>query len=443
LKRGLRALPALLLGGLAILPLQAQVRPGGIPVGRGTLYPAVETTYTADDNLFQRAVDPVQADYLAVGPNIAYSLGLSRNRLEITWKPRYRWYVDDVIPSRSTQTFDGEWELETRGGSRIFITESFERGILEFQDFAGGEQVFAGQDFDRNQLEGGYARSLGPRHELELTVFDGFVTFDDNEELRFVDFRDRGLAGAWAWRLREQLEYRLEARAAANQQERSPLTTFDLATGDPVEIPDPAGEDYDQYSLSTGLQVAYPEGIRGRVFVGYTQMLFKESAQSDYRGPTGDLDVRFPLTRSLGLQVRGGRRPFPSNFNAANYFINDSAGLYVEWKTPRRLTLTVGYLRQRNTYEDPIITDLDSNPATGIDDQGNEIPPDPEGGFVAGVLRTDRIRRLEGSIEFAFIPGRLQGYIRFYDDARTSNLAFAEFDRRAVTAGVRFGWFAP
>ena len=127
----------------------------------------------------------------------------------------------------------------------------------------------------------------------------------------------------------------------------------------------------------------------------------------------------------------------------ANFFISENIGAWLAWKSPRRLTLSVGLIRQKNSYKDPIVTDLDNDPTTGIDIFGNDVPPDPEAGFVAGVLRTDRIARLEARADFALIPDRLSLFLRYLDEDRTSNLAFAEVQSSLVVLGLRFGWLAP
>jgi hypothetical protein len=100
-------------------------------------------------------------------------------------------------------------------------------------------------------------------------------------------------------------------------------------------------------------------------------------------------------------------------------------------------------MKQKNSYKDPLVTDLDSDPTTGRDIFGNDVLPNPEAGFEAGLLRTDRVARLEAAANFVVIEDRLSLFVRYLDEDRSSNLAFAESQGGHVQLGLRFGWLAP
>ena len=53
------------------------------------------------------------------------------------------------------------------------------------------------------------------------------------------------------------------------------------------------------------------------------------------------------------------------------------------------------------------------------------------------------LARLEARVDFVFIQDRLSMFLRYLDDDRTSNLAFAEFESGGAQLGLRFGWLAP
>lgn len=411
-------------------------------MGPFLFFPALETTVSHNDNLFLRAEDPVSANIFEIGPNLVWRLPLSRSRFDVAWRPRYRIYEEDVIPDTNTSLFDADLELRFRNGTVLEVKDAFERGILEFQDVAGGEQTFAGQSFTSNQFDMGYLMPVAGRNDIRTGLFSTRTKFDERGGRQFFDQDSRGVSLSWIYRFTEDLAWRTDLRWGDNRLDRSLVLTFDLATGDPIFIESVAAEDADERSVQTGLTGKVGQWLETNTSFGYGVMLFEDAAGQDFRGFIINSDTRFALGRSLQVRLRLQRRSIRSSFNVANFFINENIGVWLEWRSPRRLTLTVGYMEQENSYKDPIVTDLDSDPTTGRDIFGNDVLPDPDAGFVAGVLRTDRISRLEARANFVFIEDRFSFFVRYLDEDRTSNLAFGVFQGSNIQFGLRFGWLA-
>jgi hypothetical protein len=427
----------------ATQPVRARERQEGLRLGRSVFYPSIEVMGRNDDNLFQETENPIEATVLEIGPDLVWRLPLSRSRFDLAYRPRFVSYENDVIPSTTTHVFDGEAEFQFRNEIVFRLRNSFEDGILEFREFTGGEPTFSGDAFTRNQFDAMLLVPLGDRQEVEFGVFNGFVEFDEPERAAFFDFDNRGVTSAWAYWLTDDLAARVQARWTRSHQERDDFVTFDLITGEPVVLEDFQEEDATEKILWPGLEGQVGQWFETRTYFGYGEMAFDDSQEQDYHGTMLRSDSRFHLGRAFEVRVLLERLPYPSNFNVANFFVAERAGLWLAWRSPRRLTIRVGGSTAKNSYKDPIVTDADYNPDTGRDPLGNEFPPDPASGFVAGVLREDEGGRIEARLEFAFIPGRLTAYVEFFDEQRTSNITFAEFDRRAATAGLRFGWLPP
>ena len=190
----------------------------------------------------------------------------------------------------------------------------------------------------------------------------------------------------------------------------------------------------------TGIEGEVGAWFQTRTYLGYDTLTYTESTGSDYSGKILESESSVRLGPSVHLRVLISRQVQPSAFNLANYFINENVGLGVVWQTPRRLRLSATWTKQDNSYRDPLATDLDGNPNTGVDGEGNEIVPDPDNNFVAGVLRLDEIGRLEGRVEFDILPRRLSIWAEVFEEQRDSNIETFDFDRRLVTVGLRFGW---
>jgi hypothetical protein len=274
------------------------------------------------------------------------------------------------------------------------------------------------------------------------------VVFDESEVSSFFDYMNRGVTGAWSRNLMEALTLRVGGRLAGGEQERDDFVTWDLTTGEPVILPNFNEQNITEWSLETGLQGNVGQWFETRTTVGYAQMLFKDSLGKDYRGPLVLSDSLFRIGRAWGIRVRLGRRPFQSAFNVANFFVADSVGLSLSWSTPQRLKITIGGLAQTNSYEDPLVlnVDFDTNtgclstiPSTGCQ-EGNDIAAQPAIGFVPGVIRKDRLRRVNFELEFQFMPRRLSAFVGAFREERTSNVAFANYERSGANLGLRFGW---
>ncbi|MFQ5669578.1 MAG: hypothetical protein ACE5HD_03535 [Acidobacteriota bacterium] len=437
-------LALLLLGGVLAAGqglIFAQGADQGIPLGKGIFYPAIAIEGASDDNLFQQEDDRISVNSTAIGPDLEWHLPLSRSLLTLIYKPRLRRYENNVIPSTTSHRFDGEFTLELPSDTLFTVKDSFERGNLEIREFTGGEPTFGGDRFTRNVYQAGFEMPIGPRQKVEIGLFGGSTRFDELESASFIDLSDQGVLASWSISLTTELDYRVEARGSRVREDRPPVRFLDFQSQMPILLQDLVADQFDQRSIRSGLEGRIGKVLETRTFLGFTIQDFEDSAQSDYRGPTLESEWRLRLTSSLGVRVLARRQPFASAFNVANFFVAEDASAFLEWQTPRRLTVSVGGSRQKNSYKDPIQTNLDGSTATGINAAGDDILPDPSTGFVTGVFRKDRIRRVEGRVEFAFRPHRLAAFVELIDERRASNITFSQFNRRVVRLGLRFGWF--
>ena len=140
-------------------------------MGRFLFFPSLVTTAAYDNNLFRQSEDPLAAYVFEIGPDLVWRLPLHRSHFDVAWRPRYRLYQDEVIPDTYTSLFDANFELRFRNGTVLDVTDAFERGILEFQDFAGGELTFAGQPFTSNRFDIGYLMPVAGRNDIRVGLF--------------------------------------------------------------------------------------------------------------------------------------------------------------------------------------------------------------------------------------------------------------------------------
>ncbi|MFQ5718263.1 MAG: hypothetical protein ACE5IK_01830 [Acidobacteriota bacterium] len=445
MKSSMLVMPALAVAvGTALCGVaSAQGTRPGIPSGKGYFYPSIEFAAEDNSNIFRDDENPIDAQVYDSGANLEWRFPLSRSSLSLAYTPRYRVYSDDLLPSTVNHIFDADLAFEFRNGARLGLTENFERGIQQLKTVTASEADFNGDKFTSNEGHVDLRLPLGRHQFFDVAAFSRTVSFDQPDEASFFDFSEFGGSVGWSVSMTHLLEYRLEARGRSNAQDRQDLEFTDFNTDLPVVIPDFQEEDFKEVVLRTGLDGKLGTNADLQVFYGYGVMRFENSAEGDFEGSSFDVDARFILGRAWGVRLRASRHPRQSFFNVSNFFVSEVGSLDVTWASPRRLQVSVGGSVQANRYPDPIVTDIDSNPATGADAAGNEILPDPAGGLVAGVIRRDDLSLLRARLQFTFRPDRLLAFVEVLDERRASNLSFVQSDGTTVRVGVRFGWLPP
>jgi hypothetical protein len=402
--------------------------------------PSLELETSTDSNLFQDFTNVTSADLVYVRPILEWRIPISRNLLNVDYRPSFKAYDEDVLPSTFDHLADIDWQMNFANRSVLQVSNIYERATRELRDLTDNEVAFNGQRFTRNDFSGVYLIPAGVRQSVEVGMFSGFLKFDEPEESGFYDYTESGVIGAWNRRIAGGVDFRAGARAGRSSQQRVPPQTLDKVSGETVPIPGFEDRDYTERVIETGVAGSFGRRFEGQALVGYGELLFDAPIGTDYTGIYIDASGLFRLTRGLSVEARASRTPNPSSFNVANYFVTDYARLRFIWATPRRLEVSLAGGWQANEYFDPIATNLDGNPNTGYDAEGNDVLPDPAAGFVAGVLRRDESLRLQARVEYGLVLNRASIYLEIDDEHRTSNIAYFDYDKIVTRFGLRFGW---
>jgi hypothetical protein len=314
-----------------------QPRPGydpiGIRLGALRVFPRVELSAGASDNVYFRPTNRVSDVYLAVAPSVRVAGDFSSLTVNLRAEAELRRFLDETLRNENT------WSIQP--GARLNIADEF-RLFVDLRAARRVETVFSGEvDSDiavlsrytnlygrlRGQYEAGQARAT---LAIDHTIFDFSPVELASGVVRSQAERDRRIT-----RVTAQGEYAFSPSMSAFAQVNYGNTTYKrpLAGGQPNR--DSAG-----WRISAGVNLDLSQLLRGSVGVGYTWRNYDAPIYEDIDGFSVETKLEYFPTQLTTFTLNLRRTLLDSNLGSSQTFFDNRASLRVDHALLRNLILT-------------------------------------------------------------------------------------------------------
>jgi hypothetical protein len=410
--------------------------PDGMPVKRWIVAPYISTLYTYDDNIFRSSgetdipSDQIVSDQISsVLVGVGATMPIRNSRLGLRYEGGQYNYADNEFERTATHEGEVKWAMNFGSFDQLVLRDVYIQSFSQLINVdEGGELVFDGQPYNRNQWEIGFNRTVPRRrgYTVSLTRID--LVFQAPPEKKSCD-RETSI--------QEECVTFFDYRGFQGTVEyREPLAGRKWFTGyatarrfDHYNDPFPEDDDPEldpgvpfRREVSESLQA----GIRGFLGprqpyffrIGYGRMRYDLVDSSEFRGLVGAARFRFSFGPRTHLDLGVDRRPLPSSFDTY-YLVNDlRAEVRRLWL--RSSEVGINLFLSRAEYGD-ILTRF-GEPICGEE------------------IRVDRRRGLEAFVDWS-VAQRMGFRVTAGRLRRTSNCEGAGYTANEVSIGVNFGWY--
>ena len=427
------------------LAISASAFADGLPAGKLEFYPSLNMQLGRNSNVFNRSdesqitLDPEEGPgdrYGIISAPLLWRLPFRASRWDFGYTPGvYLYDKRDGLNGYSHQ-IGSDLLLNFSNGSSLSIGGGYLFDSLNTTAYDPGEETrFNATPYELATMGVRFEQPVSLRYGYGFGVSRETINFENNTPFSFVDYRKFDATGSFFVFLPADSRLEVEAAYGNNWQDR--------------QLYEVDEKRWTRQSLQIGYAKQFDERNMARFFIGYENLLFQESNDSDFTGFVGRFIYQRALTRSIRLQSEVIRRPSQSIFNVNNYYVTDRAAVRTFVRSGSRIFYVATLSYQRNSYPDE---SMEFCAATA--DQDSFIPID-EGCFLdpttnepillgipedqIGFRRRDDLFR--GSAGFGVQFARtsaLQLTVEYTD--RTSNIDSFEYDTTLVYLEFRFGW---
>jgi hypothetical protein len=420
-----------------------QPRSPGISMGRFVLYPSLTLEYTDDRNVFYRSEDlpenlRISSGVLVARPRLMLDMPIRDGRLRWAYAAQYRDYTTSAFDQEERLSHFFDLEGSFRLGSRVGLAlrDHFVRATIELQEIdQGGELTFGLTPFETHSPEMELTVDLGARNGFSLIPRYSSVSFDEDDEASFFNYRRRELEFRYNYRLDPSSQVYAYYSFEDTDQNREQLLYGDVAVT--------------SRSAGVGWARALHPALVGRLAAGYRSMEFEGGGEQNFSGAMVRGGVSWRLSEATALDLTVGRLPYQSFFVNSNFYVNTQARLVLRQQLGQRTFWQIGVGAQRNAY--PEAVDIAVTPTTdpALDaDMDGLVDAFESLEMSQGVKRRDRVLSVEAGAGYQPAPS-LRLFLGYNFESRGSNIQQEssgsiidpfDYDVRRLVFRLEAGW---
>ena len=342
----------------------------GLSVGHFVLHPSIAFEYTDDDNIFYRNAEMPGGSVTGSGifvmrPRLLVDLPIGTGRVRWSYSPVYRNYRSDRY--QQSNRFSHFFDLEaSRSGPVLSVraVDRLVRGTLELQEVdQGGEIVFGVTPFTTHSPELEFTVKAGARSGLSILPRYSAVSFDEQGQAAFFNYRRKEIEGRFSHALSEPTQIYAYYTIDRTDQEREQIIFGDVSL--------------EAKTFGLGLRRTVNQEVVTSVSAGYRMIHFHGGSGSDFAGPVLDANATWQLSDSTQLSLSAGRQAYQSFFVNNNYYVDTGANFRFLQQIGQKTYLEIQANHQSNSYADFLDISVTPDTAPGLD--CNSTTPDPLG----------------------------------------------------------------
>jgi hypothetical protein len=304
--------------------------PQGVTVGSYRLFPALSTTVTYDDNIYNRSAPVVSDGYARITPSVDLRSLWSRHSLIVRADGEFRRYLNTTSENSDQFGADVAGRMDITAETLLFVTGDFSRRIE--QRGTGGDVLLAGGPNTYNQ------KSVG----MTLRTTPGRLLLEARGNAsRYNYLNNRNGATIVDLSFRDYLSKSVGARAGYAIGPGAYL--FVDAGRNWARYPNSAGlidRASNGYSLNGGVRLDINPLIGGEVMAGYIKQNFRSVLFNDVSGIGYSAAIFWNPTPFVSLRLNAGRSVQRAPVIASAGIDQSNFTLTADYQPLRRLLVT-------------------------------------------------------------------------------------------------------
>ena len=318
-------------------------RPGyetlGIHAGSFFILPKVTATATYDDNIYAKAVGPIDTDLIgALIGELSVGSSWSRNSVNLYGKLERDQYRDHPFEDRTSYIVGGNGELDVQSDFAITGGGRYTHSV-ELRTASGApSNVRTPVQFGLTTLNFAEAKAF---NRLRLT---GTYEMDAYNYSDTVDFAGTPVLQSYRNRVVHQgvvrADYAVSPDTFVFLQASGNLRDYQHRPPDPLATLD---RNSDGFELSAGADFEIAALLRGQVRAGYLKHVFANPLLSGVSGLAARADVEWYPTDLTTVTVYGGREIRDTGLLFSPASISTYGGVQIDHELLRNVILTAKY----------------------------------------------------------------------------------------------------
>jgi hypothetical protein len=422
-------------------PLPPDAR--GVPLGPVTMFPALATDYSYNDNVFyasqEDAAAIIPSGLYTLEPKFLFDLPVGQSDIRWTYGALLRHYssAEYVTASGASRRDDNSQRLDIDtsfhlGSSlRLNVFEHLLKGTQELRSVdPGGEAVFGTVPFLFNDAALELVWDVSGRSGFTLRPRYSSTHFSEQANAVFYDYATTGLEGRYNYRLSPETTLYLSYAQENTSQSRIGTGLFTDVT-------------VDTQRAGVGLTRTVNRAVTARAYVGYARQDYTGGAASNFAGLTLDVGAGWLLTDVLRLDVSLRQEPYQSFYLNNNFYVNRLGDFHFTRQVGQKVLVRAGAGFEQNDYSDGLEVTPDSQALLCSANDPNDCPS-------RGTVRRDHVFRYDAAVGWQVRPA-MRWSVGYNHESRDSNVVhwladpgtfYDPFDYRVGRFYVRLemGW---
>jgi hypothetical protein len=394
------------------LPLPADAR--GVPLGPVTLYPALATDYSYNNNVFYASqADPaaiIPSGLYTLEPKFLFDMPIGESDVRWTYGALLRHYssAEYVTASGASRQDDNSqrFELDTtfRLGPSVHLNlfDHILKGQQELRTVdPGGEAIFGVVPFLFNDAALELQWDVSGRSGFSFRPRYSSTHFSEQANAVFYDYTTTGLEGRYNYRLSPETTLYGSYAQETTDQSRTGTSLFGQVT-------------VDTQRAGIGLTRTVNRTVTARAYIGYARLDFTGGAASNFTGLTVDVGGGWLLSDVLRMELSLRQEPYQSFYINNNYYVNRLGELHLTRQVGQKLLVRAGLGFEQNDYSDALQVSPDFQATLCSANDPNDCPS-------AGVVRRDRVVRYEAAVAWQLRPA-MRWTVGYNHESRDSHV---------------------
>lgn len=307
--------------------------PIGVRMGSLRVYPKLELSAAATDNVYFEPGDGISDGFLTVSPSVRVSGNFSPLTLNLRANANFRRFFDETTRNEDT------WNIQS--ALRLDLADEY-RLLVDLRAARRAETPFSGEVESDTAVLSRYTNFYGRlRGQYEVGQFRATLALDHSVyEFGAVKFKD-GTVRSQAERDRDvtratgQAQYAFSPSLAGYVQLNYDNTSYDrlLPNGQP-------NRDSDGWRVSAGVNMDLSRLLRGTIGIGYKWKNYDSPIYDDVDGLSVETRLEYFPTELTTYTLDLRRRLPDSNLGSSRAFFDNRASLRVDHSLLRNLIVT-------------------------------------------------------------------------------------------------------